>query len=423
VSLRNRVTIATVITLGTGLLIVGVALNLVLANRLVADAQTILENRAGALLATVDTSSPTLRVHDNGGDAVLDEQAWVFDASGKAVERPPVDDEIHAVATELASVHEPTTRTIGEKVRLLAVPIPHGHGTVVVGISLEPYERTEHLAAIGTLLLCLLVVAAGALLSRRAVGTALRPVADMTAQAADWSEHDLERRFSLGAPREELTALAATLDALLARIAATLRHEQRFSAEMAHELRTPLSGVRAEGELALQAGHSEQELREAIENMLAGTDRMAEVVDTLLATARQESNRPVGSSDAAAIARSFSDDGLVKVIAPQEPVKVGADADVVAATLRPLLENAVRHAQHEVVIEVARSAQDVIVSVSNDGDEIPIADAERIFDPGFSGTGGAGLGLPLARRLARAAGGDLTAAAPHPRFDLKLPAS
>jgi two-component system OmpR family sensor kinase len=423
VSLRNRVTIATVITLGTGLLIVGVALNLVLANRLVADAQTILENRAEALLTTLDTSGPALRVRDDGGDAVLDEQAWVFDGSGKAVERPPVGDAIDAAARELASLDTSTTRTLGEDVRLLAVPIGHGRGTVVVGISLEPYERTEHLAAIGTLLLCLLVVAAGALLSRRAVGTALRPVADMTAQAADWSEHDLDRRFSPGAPRDELTALAATLDALLARIAAALRHEQRFSAEMAHELRTPLSGVRAEGELALQAGRADQDLREAIERMVAGTDRMAEVVDTLLAAARQEANRPVGSSDAAAVARSFSDDALVRVIAPRETVTVGADAEVVAATLRPLLENATRHARHEVVIEVTRAQQDVIVSVSNDGDEIPLADAERIFDPGVSGTGGAGLGLPLARRLARAAGGDLVAAAPQPRFELKLPAS
>src|SRR4051812_1001223 len=303
VSLRNRVTIATVITLGTGLLIVGVALNLVLANRLVADAQTILENRAGALLATVDTSSPTLRVHDNGGDAVLDEQAWVFDASGKAVERPPVDDEIHAAAGELASVRRPTTRTIGEAVRLLAVPIPHGRGTVVVGISLEPYERTEHFAALGTLLLCLLVVAAGAFLSRRAVGTALRPVAGMTAQAADWSEHDLDRRFSLGAPRDELTALAATLDALLGRIGASLRHEQRFSAEMAHELRTPLAKLRGEAELAL-ANDGAPEMREALAAALRHTDRMAQVIDTLLTAAQRDADPHQATVDATDALRS-----------------------------------------------------------------------------------------------------------------------
>ena len=118
-SLRNRVTIATVITLGAGLLIVGVALNLVLANRLMADAQTVVENRAEALLATVDASAPTLRVRDSGGDAVLDEQAWVFDASGRAVERPPVAGEIDSVANELASVRVPTTRTPSQKTREL----------------------------------------------------------------------------------------------------------------------------------------------------------------------------------------------------------------------------------------------------------------------------------------------------------------
>ncbi|WP_028065940.1 sensor histidine kinase [Solirubrobacter soli] len=422
-SLRNRVTLAAVLTLGVGLLISGIALNLVLATRLSADADTILENRADALLATLDTRAPTLRVRDNGGDAVLDEQAWVFDADGKAVERPPVDDEVNATASGLARVTQPTTKTIEEEVRLLAAPIPGGLGTVVVGLSLEPYERTEHFAALGTVLLGLLVVGAGTLLARRAVGTALRPVADMTAQAEDWSEHDLDRRFRLGPPRDELTALAATLDGLLGRIAAVIRHEHRFSAEMAHELRTPLSGVRAEGELALLPGRSEDDLRAAIERMVAGTDRMAAVIDTLLAAARQEGNAPVGSSDAVAVARTLAIEPNVRVIAPRGPVKVGADAEVVAAALHPVLENAVRHARSAIVIEIARDGQDVVVSVTNDGSKIPVADTERIFTPGVSGTGGAGLGLPLARRLARAAGGELTAVAPQARFELRLPAA
>jgi two-component system, OmpR family, sensor kinase len=422
VSLRNRVTLAAILTLGVGLLVSGIALNLVLATRLSADADTILENRADALLATLDTSAPTLRVRDNGGDAVLDEQAWVFDAAGHAVERPPVHDEIAAAANGLSRVKQPTTRTIDEEVRLLATPIPGGLGTVVVGLSLKPYERTEHFAAIGTVLLGLLVVGAGTLLARRAVDTALRPVADMTAQAADWSEHDLDRRFDLGPARDELTALAATLDGLLGRIAAVIRHEHRFSAEMAHELRTPLSGVRAEGELALVPGRSDDDLRAAIERMLAGTDRMAAVIDSLLAAARQEGSGPVGSSDVIAVARAFAVDRNVRVIAPHGTVKVGADAEVVAAALHPVLENAARHARHEILIEIARDGQDVVVSVTNDGAEIPIADVERIFTPGVSGTGGAGLGLPLARRLARAAGGELTAVAPTPRFELRLPA-
>src|SRR5213076_3003016 len=80
---------------------------------------------------------------------------------------------------------------------------------------------------------------------------ALRPGARVTRAAADWSEHRLERRFELGEPHDELTRLAAMLDSLLDRIAASLRREQRFSAELSHELRTPVSRIVAEADLAL----------------------------------------------------------------------------------------------------------------------------------------------------------------------------
>src|SRR5206468_229964 len=79
----------------------------------------------------------------------------------------------------------------------------------------------------------------------------------MTAQASDWSDHDLERRFSLGQPHDELTQLAFTLDRLLDRLAATLRHEQRLSAELSHELRTPLANIAAQAQFALR--HTDQD--------------------------------------------------------------------------------------------------------------------------------------------------------------------
>ncbi len=101
---------------------------------------------------------------------------------------------------------------------------------------------------------------------------------------------------------------------------------------------------------------------------------------------------------------------------------VGADQQLVAAALHPLLENAVRHARTQVTVALERDGVDVVISVSNDGESLEAADAERIFAPGVSGTGGAGLGLALARRLARAAGGDVVAVAPEPRFELRLPA-
>ena len=311
-SLRGRVTLATALILGLGLALVGVTMNVLLEHRQDLDAETVARNRAAALLSTLDISGPRLRVHEGGGDAVLDEQAWVFDRAGRVIEAPLAHDEADAVARSLARVRRPTAVNLGERVKLYAVPARDGVGVVVAGVSLAPYARTERLAVIGTIVLCLLVLAVGALLTRRAVGLALRPVADMTEQAAEWSEHDLGGRFTLGPPRDELTALAATLDGLLGRIEAALRHEQRFSAEMAHELRTPLAGVRAEAELALRHASSAQELRDALDVVLAGTDRMQAVIDSLLTAARGEGAGAPGSSDAAAVVRALEGPGRAR---------------------------------------------------------------------------------------------------------------
>ena len=427
-SLRGRVTLSTLGILGAGLAILSIALNLLLANRLSADASSVLANRADAQIATLDAGGGTLRVREAPNDAALDEHAWIFDAHGRAIERSPAQGQIAAAVQALARVERPTEREPTEHIRLLARPVD-GAGVVVVGVSLDPYRHTERLAAAGTLVLALFVLLAGALVARRAVGAALRPVADMTARAADWSEHDLHRRFGLGPPRDELTALAATLDGLLGRIDAALRHEQHFSAEMAHELRTPLSGIRAEAELALRAGRSDAELRTALSTVLTGTDRMAAVIDTLLAAARNDT--APGSSDAIAAAHAAEQlvrpaaeahDRRVIVRALAAPLMVGASEDLVTGALHPLLENAVRHAAQRVEVTLARENREVVIAVTDDGPGITAEDAERIFAPGVSGAGGAGLGLALARRLARAAGGDILAVAqPGGRFELRLP--
>ncbi len=415
-SLRTRVTLSTVAVLGAGLAIISIALNFLLAGRLSADADDVLANRAAAQIATLEVHDGALRVRESADDAALDEHAWVFDTQGRAIERSPASGKLARAVGELKSVDAPTTVNPTEHVRLLARPID-GAGVVVVGVSMDPYRHTERLAGGFTVVLDAFVLIAGALVARRAVGAALRPVAEMTDRAAEWSETDLHRRFALGPPRDELTALAATLDGLLGRIDAALRHEQRFSAEMAHELRTPLAGVRAEAELALRSGRAE---RAALEAVLAGTDRMEAVIETLLATARSDHVR--GSSDAVAAARHAAGAHGASVHAQEEPMTVGAGEDVVAGALQPLLENAARHAAHGVEIRVSRDDGHVVIAVLDDGAGIAPADAERIFEPGVSEAGSAGLGLPLARRLARAAGGDVVAIPQHGgRVELRLP--
>ena len=415
-SLRTRVTLSTVAVLGAGLAIISIALNLLLTSRLSADASAVLATRADAQVATLEVTDGGLRVRESANDAALDEHAWIFDTHGQAIERSPASGKLARAVEELSRVDTPTELNPTEHVRLLARPID-GAGVVVVGVSMDPYRHTERLAIAFTAILDAFVLIAGALVARRAVGAALRPVAEMTERAAEWSEHDLHRRFEVGPPRDELTALAATLNGLLGRLDAALRHEQRFSAEMAHELRTPLAGVRAEAELALRSGTAP---REALEAVLAGTDRMETVIDTLLAAARSDHVR--GSSDAVAAARHAAEMHGASVRAQQEPMTVGAGEDVVAGALQPLLENAVRHAAREVEVHVSRANGDVVIAVLDDGAGIAADDAERIFEPGVSDAGSAGLGLPLARRLARAAGGDVVAVPQRGgRVELRLP--
>ena len=298
-------------------------------------------------------------------------------------------------------------------------------GTVVAGVSLAPYEHTEREALIASLALsaALLAVVMGAAVW--VLRSALRPVSRMTADAAAWSERDLDRRFNVGEPYDEVSRLARTLDGLLDRIAASLRHERRFSAELSHELRTPLAKITAEAELALRRERDPAGYREALAAVLRSARQLTRTVDTLVAAARQEATNGGGRSDARdAVWRAVEGCGAtaaeaglaLEVDAPGAPVRVGVDADVVERILQPIIENACRYGRTRVDVGVARVDGHVEVSVRDDGPGVSDEERDRIFEPGVRGSAGhgdaergAGLGLALSRRLARAAGGEVLA--------------
>jgi signal transduction histidine kinase len=435
-SLKDRVTLASALVLAVGLAVITLGVNLLLSHRLSADASAALRERAAAQRATLEVRDGRVIVHDAPRDEALDRLTWVY-AGGRPIVQASAPADLQRAAQALGAVGRESERTLGERFKLRAEPVYAADGrarvgTVVVALSLVPYEHSERIARYGALLLALFVLAAGVLLVRSAVVKALQPVADMTERAAEWSARDLDRRFDLGPPHDELTALSATLDGLLARIGSSLRHEQRFSAEMAHELRTPLSGVRGEAELALRSAETPPAVRESLEQILRATERMEAVIDTLLAAARNDARGAPGSADAAGAARLAVE--AVRPVAqaagvelavgsPESPLTVGADEDLVAQALHPLLDNAVRHARGAVSVGISRERAEVVFCVQDDGDGVAAGSTEAVFEPGASGAGGAGLGLALARRLARSCGGDVSAveSADGGRFLLRLP--
>jgi signal transduction histidine kinase len=435
--LRGRVTMASALALALGLALLTIGVNLLISRQVDADASTVLRERVDAQLATLGFEPDgRITIHEGPGDAALDRHAWVYGPGGRALERPPAGRDVQRAADQLASVTKPVERDVTSGIRLRAQPAydPAGkrRAVVVVGVLLRPYEQSEQVVLLASLAIDVFVLLAGTLLVRGAVDKALRPVGEMTERAADWSEHDLDRRFNLGPPRDELTALSATLDGLLARIASSMRHEQRFSAEVAHELRTPLAGVRGEAELALADRRLDPSARAAFEQILRGTERMQSVIETLVAAARGDSSGTPGSCDAVMAADTAADavrptaqrTGVdLSLHAARDRVRVGADEEMVAQALQPLLDNAVRHARAAVTVTVERDDGQVVFRVADDGPGVG-PDTAAPFEPGRSTAGGAGLGLPLARRLARACGGDVEAVPDDGggRFELRLPA-
>ena len=426
---RDRITLASAAILAAGLAAVSIATNLVLSQQLERDAQSLLKERTTSQLATLVRREDRLQLR-RVDDRSLDRQSWAY-SHGVAIERPLAPPDLQAAADSLAGVARTSERALDEASQLRATPVfgTDGRriGTVVVATSLEPYEHSERIARIATIALSVAVLLLGALVVRRAVSSALRPVGVMAARAANWSERDAGERMSLRPPGDELTSLAATLDDLLGRIDAALRHEQRFSAEVAHEMRTPLSGVRAEAELALRHPDLDERTRESLEAILVASDRMASAIDTLMLMTRRPGSP--GSSDPATAMREVASAyepaaraaGIELVLtAPPSTLRVGADHELLAQALAPLVDNAIGHARARVTVSGSASNGTVTVSVQDDGEGL---DGEGIFDPGVSSRGGAGLGLPLARRLARACGGEVLAVpvSGGARFELRLP--
>jgi signal transduction histidine kinase len=437
--LRGRLALSAVGAVAIALVLLVGAFNLVLRGRLSHEADNALIARAAAALASLHVSGGRLVANEVPDAGALDAQTWVF-AAHRPLEQPPSDPVTQHAAEVLGRGPRRTLDVPARHTRLYAVPVITGGrrlGAVVAAVSLKPYEETAQTALIASLalgagVLLVVAVAAGLLISG-----ALRPVARMTAQAEAWSEADTGMRFGLGPPRDELTHLAATLDRLLDRVAASLRHEQRFSAELSHELRSPLASVIAEAQHALRHARSTDDYRAGAERLLASAQHMRRTLDTLLAAARLELRGPPGAADAATVAHAAArgyealaeEHGMtITVTEPDMAIRIGVDADVGERVLGPLIENACRYGSRSVTVAVQRRNGAAVFLVEDDGPGVPEGDRERIFEPGWRGNGqrhgdGAGLGLPLARRLARAAGGEVghDGGGTGGRFSVRLP--
>jgi signal transduction histidine kinase len=270
----------------------------------------------------------------------------------------------------------------------------------------------------------LIAVVLSALQSRRLA----RPLEAVARGSAQLGDGDFSVRVGhFGIP--EIDAIAQGLDSSAARIAQLVAREREFSANVSHQLRTPLTalrlrleGVGAEDDAARRAGE--------LDAALAETDRLEATISALLAHARQTTGASQIRVDLARIANEhaaiwrpvFARAGRRLEIAARPGTAAQASRGTVGQILDVLLDNALRHGIGTARIEVTAGDGAACIAVVDGGPGIGTSDRDRIFERGASRSGGTGIGLQLARALAQADGGTLRAAEGAPtRFELRLP--
>jgi heavy metal sensor kinase len=330
------------------------------------------------------------------------------------------------IAAALAGRTELFTQSLpGDKLTVVAAPVRDSSGAAVavleVGQSRQDIEDVLRalliVAAVATPFMLGLAAAGGYLLA----GRALAPVDAITRLAAKIHGEELDARLNLDLPEDELGRLARTFDAMLARIERDYDRQRRFTADAAHELRTPLSLMRTQIDLALAKERPPAEYREALLGLDGDVRRMSELVAALLALARADTGRlPLQPA-------RFALDATIGLVLEQQagaaatahvelrneaaPAVMEADEDLIVQLLLNLTDNAVTATAPGGWVAAGCEAGDGVARlwVADNGAGIPAAELARVFDRFYRvdsgrtrGSGGLGLGLSICRAIVQA---------------------
>jgi signal transduction histidine kinase len=269
----------------------------------------------------------------------------------------------------------------------------------------------------------------------------LKPFEALSAQISRIDASNVSDSGALTCSIKELDPVVNRLNELLERLDKAFEHEKAFTADVAHELRTPLAGLSSAMEVCTSRYRDEASYREVISKCLDTTHAMQSMVENLLAFARAESGHlplQIGSLDllrfVADCWRPFEDHAdrrRLRVEWPHDlqPIVVETDREQLRLVLCNLFDNAVRHSDQggTVTIEAARDTKEAVLALRNTGCKVPPEDVEKVFARFWKhdaarteGPRHCGIGLPLCRRIVDALGGSIGAAVSGGSFTVTL---
>ena len=443
-SLRTRLLAVSVVVLFLGLAGGGVVLVTTMRYALLRTANDEAVQTADAVAALVDAdtlsdplpAAPAVRVQ------VVDARDRVRAVSAGADRLVPIlyPDELDALGDGQGR-YIPGSR-IGFDGRVLVVGVVAGppDDRVRVLVARPTADLTQGLQLLSTTLLITFpaLVALLALVAWRVVGATLRPVEALRAGAEEITGAARSDRLPVPDSRDEIHRLAVTLNGMLHRLDVARGRQRAFVADAAHELRSPLTNMRTELEVAQRLPDT-TDWPALADDLLTDVDRLSRLVDDLLLLARADDGstraltrrvEPVElGQQLGEVAARYPD---VRYERPAVPLRTEGERDAIGRVVANLLDNAVRHAASSVRLTVAADGAYQLISVSDDGPGIPATDRERVFDrftrlddARARDAGGSGLGLAIVRELVRRHGGTVTLRGTSPppglRVDVRLP--
>lgn len=364
---------------------------------------------------------------------IIDKQGWILARSSNlGTEDLPASSQLLEQLAAGRTVFETLPDTSEEPLRMVSVParVKGQLYAVQVAGSLDDANSTLRSAALlfGAMAVALMAALgwAGARLSRKLFVA----IENIVEQAGRIEDNHLDRRLPHPGGDDEIGHLVTTLNAMLERIEGAFETQRRFTADASHELRSPLSRLRAEIEITLRRPRESGDYVAALRSCLDEVERLTTLVEELLMLARIDAGQERGPGQPVSL-KDLVRDTVARMAAPArergiELVDAGdllGDVQVEQAALglvlRNLLENALKFSPPGGRIEVglARGEGTILLTVADQGPGIADAELPYVFDRFFRGTGarasevaGVGLGLALSQSIMRAAGGRITAA-------------
>jgi two-component system heavy metal sensor histidine kinase CusS len=398
-----------------------------------AEDNAVLLDKIAGLNADFEESGPgnfgkELRVRREGEHTPY----WIrmIDPEGRiASETPGMDrliprDVFPPAAGPTSSIDKPKDYCTGAKLfSLVALNTKAGGQSYLIQVAQDRSSDEQLERRFGILLGVMLAggILASAIIAITVTKHGLRPLTEMTRSFERIGPTHLNERVAAGGWPRELQPLAATFDAMLARLEDSFKRLSQFSADLAHELRTPIANMLGEAQVALTRDRSPAEYRETIESTIAECERLSGIVDNLLFVARVDAARePIARKrfDAraavekiASFYQMIADDHHVAISCSGEG-QIYADPALFERAVGNLVDNALRFtpANGSIQIALAQHATDFEVAVSDNGDGIAPEHLPHVFDRFYRaessrGSDGAGLGLALVKSIVDLHGG------------------